>query len=628
MMFNKKYKKGMADAAKAYQEFGHKQEDALNHILEEVHHGKLDLEEVLKKIGGNIDNLYDHLKSKEKAQLYTVYTPFDIKQLGEQEKFFLAGALLELTTVMTPNDNQQNYVRAILKYLDIKEAPFGTDLLAIENIEDIPTQKAIYQAILEFLRLQDGEYYDENEKQQSFLDAFSLSEKARHEIADRVELLYAATGAKGLAEKYGYVPEEEPDEAVDSTDENLTLGDRGFCPNKITGDVVDRICYVHGWSPYDLNVTWKTSYIETADFIFCNPFEGDGGGFGGLFNVDEDGCIFNKQTGEEKRIKFESFSLFIRNYAVEPVGNVIYYENDGYLFAFDLSTLEKPQKLFKIPGDRPKDVLFSANNGHIAFRGGDAKLYVYDIETNALTKIPEQKGGGSIYAVADGAYYGTNDYQDYELKFYDYKTKKTSVICALKSSADRILHVEDGTRFYIAGGSYPSYCCGIVDISHSDHQEKLEIPDTFDVMDITYDNSNNHIHVYHDGIAFVDNDEQIVFVRYKDDAVIKLAPDAAVHEYYPGGLFRKASSSTTPVDFFRIADWICYTPKGDNAQFNRVSLDEPGNVEVIREYDNDYLSLFKDWVDKHRGEDVDTTPDFRNETELRKQRNQIPEIVL
>ena len=42
-MFNKKYKKGMADAAKAYEAFGQKQADAIKHILEEVRQGKRDL---------------------------------------------------------------------------------------------------------------------------------------------------------------------------------------------------------------------------------------------------------------------------------------------------------------------------------------------------------------------------------------------------------------------------------------------------------------------------------------------------------------------------------------------------------------------------------------------------------
>ena len=78
-MFNKKYKKGIADAAKAYEAFGQKQSDAIKYILEEVRQGKRDLEAVLRELNGNIDGIYDYLQSKEKAKVYTVYTPFDLK---------------------------------------------------------------------------------------------------------------------------------------------------------------------------------------------------------------------------------------------------------------------------------------------------------------------------------------------------------------------------------------------------------------------------------------------------------------------------------------------------------------------------------------------------------------------
>lgn len=213
-MFNKKYKKGMADAAKAYEAFGKKQEDAINQILEEVRKQGGDFAETIKSLNVNIDGLYDYLQSKEKAQLYTVYTPFDIKDLDKEEQLFLIGALFRLTTDKTPNEHQQDYLRSIQRYLDIKEPPFGTDPLAIENIEDIPAQKAILQAVMEYLYLQDGDSYDETELQQEFLDAFSVNNKGRQAIFEQVERLYKATGARGLAEKYGYVVDGEPTESV------------------------------------------------------------------------------------------------------------------------------------------------------------------------------------------------------------------------------------------------------------------------------------------------------------------------------------------------------------------------------------------------------------------------------
>ena len=215
-MFNKKYKKGMADAAKAYGAFDKKQEDALKHILEEVRQGKRDLESVLRELNGNIDGLYNYIDSKEKAHLYSLYTPFDIIELDKNNRLFLVGVLYRLTADKAPNENQQNYIRAVQRYLEIKEPPFGIDPMYIETIEDIPTQKAILQTVLEYLYLQDGDSYDETEYQQEFLDAFSVNTKGRKEIMDHIDLLYTATGAKGLAEKYGYVSEDQLGEIRES----------------------------------------------------------------------------------------------------------------------------------------------------------------------------------------------------------------------------------------------------------------------------------------------------------------------------------------------------------------------------------------------------------------------------
>lgn len=260
-MFNRKYKKGMADAAKAYEAFGKKQEDAINRILEEVREQGGDFAEAIKNLNVNIDGLYDYLQSKEKAQLYTVYTPFDIKDLGKEEQLFLIGALFRLTTDKAPNEHQQDYLRSIQRYLDIKEPPFGTDPLAIENIEDIPAQKAILQAVMEYLYLQDGDSYDETELQQEFLDAFSVNNKGRQAIFKQVERLYKATGARGLAEKYGYVPTID----VESTSE-VDIAD--FKNKEMTADDAATLYNLGFYSEhFDCRLENVREFLETQNYI-------------------------------------------------------------------------------------------------------------------------------------------------------------------------------------------------------------------------------------------------------------------------------------------------------------------------------------------------------------------------
>ena len=209
-MFNRKYKKGMADAAKAYQSFGQKQEDAIRHVLEEIRAGQKTVAQGLKDLNGEIDGLYEYLNGREKASLYGLSTPLDIKELGEEERRFLVAALYQLAADKAPNEEQQSYLRAVQRYLEIKNPQLSGDILErVENIEDLQAQKAILQTVLEYLCLQGGDSYDETELQQEFLDAFSVSKRQYQEICGHVELLYRATGAKGLAEKYGFVPEDE-----------------------------------------------------------------------------------------------------------------------------------------------------------------------------------------------------------------------------------------------------------------------------------------------------------------------------------------------------------------------------------------------------------------------------------
>ncbi len=209
-MFNRKYKKGMADAARAYEAFGEKQEAAIQHVLEEIRSGQKTMDQGLKDLGGEIDGLYEYLSGQEKANLYGLNTPLDIKELGEEEKRFLVAALYQLAADKAPNEEQQNYLRAVQKYLDIRNPQLGGDILErVESIEDLQAQKAILQTVLEYLCLQGGDSYDETELQQDFLDSFSVNKRQYQEICDHVELLYRATGAVGLSEKYGFVPEDQ-----------------------------------------------------------------------------------------------------------------------------------------------------------------------------------------------------------------------------------------------------------------------------------------------------------------------------------------------------------------------------------------------------------------------------------
>lgn len=425
-MFNKKYKKGIADAAKAYEAFGQKQSDAIKYILEEVRQGKRDLEAVLRELNGNIDGIYDYLQSKEKAKVYTVYTPFDLKELDQHARLFLVGVLLALTMDKRPNEDQQNCFRAVMNYLEIKDPPFGTNPMAIENVEDIPTQKAIYQTILEYLQLQDGDNYDETEYQQEFLDAFNLNDRIRKEIKEHVELLYTATGARGLAEKYGYVPEEKTGDTDDEHSSNSFDQTGQACeisPEQEKNiDIFVGAIGPHGWCIFETK-NYLLGYSHWSAEDYHSWFR------------------LNKFSGEKLRYRLEKIGLYgiPRDFAI--LDDTIYFDENHALTAFDASTM----KITTLAPISSYISSISACGDKIVFvEHLNRKVYMYDLTARKHFEIPGFSYCISVFAVQSGVYI----ISDQKLKLYDYKIKETTII-AEKISGCALLYCNQSGIFYI-----------------------------------------------------------------------------------------------------------------------------------------------------------------------------------
>lgn len=207
-MFGRKkmYKKGLEDAMHAYQDFGKKQEEAIKKLREEVQSGNKKIEDMLNEIGEDINGVYDYLTDQEKATLYHLCTPKDIKELDEAERRLLVAVLYQLANDeggWNLTDYQKKYVRSVQKYLEITNPQTEIDLSAIENIDSIDSQKVILQVVLEFMYLQDTD--EISDPQEEFLGYFSLNKKQAEPIEQYVAKLYNTVGAEGICEKYGFV---------------------------------------------------------------------------------------------------------------------------------------------------------------------------------------------------------------------------------------------------------------------------------------------------------------------------------------------------------------------------------------------------------------------------------------
>ena len=290
-MSKKDYKKGMADAMSAYEAFGKKQESAIRHIGAEVEKtaGKVD------KLGGRIGEIADYITDQEKAALYKLNTPVDIADLEDAEKRILLAVLYQLSADEDEvTEEQQNYVRAVQQYLKIYNPQTEIDLSAVENIEDISTQKAVLQSALEFFRL--GTHPEElTEEQEDFLDCFQVNRKTHREISGYIDAIVDAVGIQGLSEKYGFV-------AAQPRSEFAKYKDNGPIPEK-TADACIRLIWKKGskFRRFANNLY----FLETNDYLLCCAdagiaasrisWEGNAAKEQGLFRIA-------KQTGEINRI--------------------------------------------------------------------------------------------------------------------------------------------------------------------------------------------------------------------------------------------------------------------------------------------------------------------------------------
>ena len=292
-MSKKDYRQGMSDAMAAYEAFGEKQEAAIQHVGAEIEKtaGKVD------RLGRKIGEIADYITDKEKAALYKLNTPVDIADLEDAEKRILLAVLYQLSADEDEvTEEQQNYVRAVQKYLKIYNPQTEIDLSAVENIEDISVQKAVLQSALEFFRL--GTYPEDlTEEQEDFLDYFQVNRKTHREISSFIDAIVDAVGIKGLSEKYGFV-------ANQPRSEFAAYKDNGPIPEK-TADACIRLLWEKGskFSRFANNLY----FLEANDYLFCCAdtcvgifagrisWEGDEAKELGLFRID-------KQTGEINRI--------------------------------------------------------------------------------------------------------------------------------------------------------------------------------------------------------------------------------------------------------------------------------------------------------------------------------------
>ncbi|MGY0373026.1 hypothetical protein [Clostridium sp. JNZ J1-5] len=301
---NDKFKEGMIAGAKPFEEKFRKQEEAIERV------GK-DLSNKLDEINTVTDVIIDELSAKQKKELYDLNTKFDISTLlSIDEKDFLASVLVTVANEQDEtNEYQRAFVRSVLRYINVKNPQPSVTLSSIENIESISAQKAIMQVIMEFFFLgtKNHRYI---ETYNSLFSYFSVNQTSIVQMQQSINNIYKATGCEGIAEKYGYIPNETDDELINTSDIASSFDVRGWEQ------------YLKSIEPYTSFIKSNNSeegYINNAYILSHNK----------VFYLER----LKTKYDEILQIKAKSFNEDSETIIIDDIGETVYSLKNFHMFA-------------------------------------------------------------------------------------------------------------------------------------------------------------------------------------------------------------------------------------------------------------------------------------------------------
>ena len=401
----KMYKKGLADAMRAYEAFGKKQEAAIAHMREEIRKGqKLEeaLNDTIASLGDDIAGLYNYLNSQEKKALYHLSTPLDIKDLDKEEQQFLLAILYQLASdegdLLT--DHQRMFIRSIQRYLEITNPQTEADLSAVGDIDSLEVQKAFLQTVLEFFYLQDGD--ELSEAQEEFLSGFSVNKRQAILIEERVSRLFNIVKADGIAEKYGYVPEDPQgaeNSAQDKSTSNTSQAEHQYASNYIVpSQQIFQSLFDESIVPRWNQTTGRC--IETESYYVIQ----------GAYYPETQLIVVDKSTG--KVVRECNFSSSCSIQKMNGIDDVIIVFRD---YSETASRKGRKGGILNLKTDEVQDIdpkkgdfyLLCSNWPYVVFQYlNDTDLYVYNIETAKIKNI-HVPFGYTVFVTRDEDGYAT-----------------------------------------------------------------------------------------------------------------------------------------------------------------------------------------------------------------------------
>lgn len=217
------FKKGMNEASKSFESKFTNQEKRFSNQVDEISNKINNINGVMDDIIDIVEEQDEKIDGAEKRRLYNVEDKTDIGELEEYEREFLAGLIVAIPNEFGKlNQEQQKFTASVFKYINIIEPDMNVSFEAVENIENVKTQKAILRAVMELMFLKNNNFgfmanFDE------VIQYFSINRKGIVEIKEYIQKIYDIVGVQGLCEKYGYVEEIEAEVNEDNSEKEIEL---------------------------------------------------------------------------------------------------------------------------------------------------------------------------------------------------------------------------------------------------------------------------------------------------------------------------------------------------------------------------------------------------------------------
>jgi len=584
------YKKGLSDAMQAYEAFSEKQKAALTHMREEVRSGNKRLEAALCDLGEDLNGIYNHLSSLEKATLYRLSTPVDIKDLDENDKKLLLAILYQLAydEGKSITDAQRKYLRSVQKYLEITNPQTVIDLSAVENIDSLDVQKAFLQVALEFFYLQDS--YELTNSQEEFLGYFSVNKKQAAIVEESVSRLYNAVGAEGLAEKYGFVPNMESALVAVEKETELQTHINKFTHSlgNVSEDLADQI----------VKMGLRDSIVESENYILLSDSVSK------FYRID-------KRTHEWTIIgEAKNGTNFPRLDAVHwgndsfkkvlTFGDIVYYRHSEQsvngIYAFNIDTLQRPERI--LTGNY-KNACICEN---CLLTTSNDSLSKYDMNTKEVQQLLTGFFG-AVFATHEGVYFSrvANDAEHPEIGFYRYSDQTTSTICIAPHAISDILNVQNNTLLVRTTKLFDWDVYGTLILNGNININQPSLEQIIDVLNGGQKYvERQSVQSYQDKLIYVAADKSLKVFDYASSSTATLAPNA---------INRNSAKKDMPAMFYRLGDWIYFETYDSStadlyaryqnswrAKLCRISLASPNKIDIVETYDKNTRAQFENGI--------------------------------